>query len=105
MQSIVPIPPHPPTAFIEFMLSLIKVSLIEAVNMSDGMSDAPKDKVAERWKKIEQFLDRHDVIPNANVRQFCGVSAAAANRILAKPAAERKLVKCRKNGHWTYQWM
>ena len=39
------------TAFIEFMLSAIKASLIEVVNMSDGMSDAPKDKAADRWKQ------------------------------------------------------
>jgi hypothetical protein len=29
-------------------LSAIKASLMEAVDMSDGMSDAPKDKAAER---------------------------------------------------------
>ena len=91
------------TAFIEFMLSAIKASLMEAVNMSDGMSDAPKDKAAERWKQIEQFLERHEVIQNADVRQLCGVSAATANRILAKLAAEGKLVRCRESGHWAYR--
>ena len=29
---------------LEFMLSTIKASLIEAINMSDGMSDAELDK-------------------------------------------------------------
>lgn len=91
------------TAFIEFMLSAIKASFMEAVNMSDGMSDAPKDKAAERWKQIKQFLERHEVIQNADVRQLCGVSSATANRILAKLAAEERLVKCRKDGHWVYQ--
>ena len=34
-------------AFIEFMLSAIKASLIEAINASDGMSDAlPVNKAA-----------------------------------------------------------
>ena len=93
------------TAFIEFMLSAIKTSLMEAVNMSDEMSDAPKDKAAERWKQIEQFLGHHDVIQNADVRQLCEVSAATANRILARLAADGKLVKCRKGGHWTYRKM
>lgn len=91
------------TAFIEFMLSAIKASLMEAVSMSDEMSDAPKDKAAERWKQIEQFLERHEVIQNADVRQLCGVSAATANRILAKLVAEGKLVKCRVSGHWAYR--
>ncbi len=91
------------TAFIEFMLSAIKTSLMEAVDMSDGVSDAPKDKAAERWKQVEQFLERHEVIQNADVRQLCGVSAATANRILAKLAAEGKLVKCRESGHWAYR--
>ena len=86
-------------------LSAIKASLMEAVDTSDGMSDAPKDKAAERWKQIEQFLEHHDVIQNADVRQLCEVSAATANRILAKLAAEGKLVKCRKGGHWTYRRM
>ena len=91
------------TAFIEFMLSAIKASLMEAVNMSDEMSDAPKDKAANRWKQIEQFLEHHEVIQNADVRQLCGVSAATANRILARFAAEGRLAKCREDGHWAYR--
>ena len=91
------------TAFIEFMLSAIKASLMEVVYLSDGMSDAPKDKAVERWRQIEQFLESHDVIQNADVRQLCGVSAATANRILAGFVAEGRLVKCRESGHWAYQ--
>ena len=84
-------------------LSAIKASLMEAVNMSDEMSDARKDKAANRWKQIEQFLEHHDVIQNADVRQLCEVSAATANRILSKLAAEGKLMKCREGGHWAYR--
>jgi hypothetical protein len=40
------------------MLSAIKALLMEVVNMSD----APKDRAAERWKQIEQFLEDHNVI-------------------------------------------
>nr|WP_325214543.1 Fic family protein [uncultured Oscillibacter sp.] len=93
------------TAFIEFMLAAIKTSLIELANMGDGMSDAPIDKATERWKQIERFLESHDVIQNADVRQLCGVSAATANRILAGFVAEGKLVKCRQGGHWGYRRM
>ena len=91
------------TAFIEFMLAAIKTSLIESANMSDRMSDAPKDKTSERWKEIERFLESHDVIQNADVRQLCGVSAATANRILAGFVAEGRLAKCREGGHWRYR--
>ena len=93
------------TAFIEFMLAAIKTSLIELTNMSDEMSDAPRDKAAARWKQIERFLESHDVIQNADVRQLCGVSAATANRILAGFVVEGKLVKCRQGGHWGYRRM
>ena len=71
--------------------------------MSDEMRDVPKDKAAERRKQIEQLLERHDAIQNADVRQLCGVSAATADCISAKLAAEGKLVKCHKGGHRTYQ--
>lgn len=91
------------TLFIEFMLSAIKASLIEAISTRDEMSDAPKDKPMLRWKTIEAYLKTHDHIMNAEVRELCGVSAATANRILARLSVEGKLVKCRVNGHWAYR--
>ena len=91
------------TAFIEFMLSAIKVSLIDAINTIDAMSDGTMDKAALRWKQIEKFLQTHNFIMNADVRNLCGVSAATANRILAGFAAEGKLVKYREGGHWAYR--
>ena len=91
------------TVFIEFMLSTIKASLIDAINTSDGMSDEPMDKATLRWKQIEKFLESHEFIMNADVRSLCGVSAATANRVLAAFVAESKLIKCRINGHWAYK--
>lgn len=91
------------TVFIEFMLSAIKASLIDAIRTSDEMSDGPMDKATTRWKQIEKFLETHPYIMNADVRTLCDVSAATANRILAGLAAEDKIVKCRKSGHWAYQ--
>lgn len=91
------------TVFIEFMLSAIKASLMDAVDTSDGVSDALMDKEARRWKLIEEYLVTHVYIMNADVREICGVSAATANRILAGLAAEGKLVKCRIGGHWAYR--
>ena len=91
------------TAFIEFMLSVIKASLIDAIHTSDAMSDRKMDKKALRWQKIEQFLQTHEYIMNADVRELCGVSAATAHRILAGLVNEGKLYKTRANGHWVYQ--
>ena len=91
------------TVFIEFMLSAIKASLIDAINTSDEMSDGQMDKATMRWKQIEKFLETHPYIMNADVRALCGVSAATANRILAGLSTEGKLIQCRKNGHWAYR--
>ena len=90
------------TVFIEFMLSAIKASLIDATHTRDAMSDGKMDKKALRWQKIEQFLQTHEYIMNADVRELCGVSAATANRILSDLAETNKLAKYRKNGHWVY---
>ena len=91
------------TVFIEFMLSAIKASLIDAINASDEMSDGTMDKAAMRWKQIEKFLETHEFIMNADVRNLCGVSAATANRILAGLSTEGNLVRCREGGHWAYR--
>ncbi|WP_033119518.1 Fic family protein [Oscillibacter sp. ER4] len=91
------------TEFIEFMLSSIKASLIDAINASDEMSDGPMDKAAMRWKQIEKFLETHEFIMNADVRNLCGVSAATANRILAGLVTKSKLVKYHISGHWRYK--
>ncbi len=91
------------TVFIEFMLSAIKASLIDALNTSDEMGDGPMDKATLRWKQIEKFLETHPFIMNADVRTLCGVSAATANRILANLVINGNLNKCHKNGYWAYK--
>lgn len=91
------------TVFIEFMLSAIKASLIDAINVSDAMSDGPMDKSTMRWKQIEKFLETHPFIMNADVRSLCSVSSATANRILASFTAGKMLVKYYENGHWAYK--
>lgn len=91
------------TAFIEFMLSAIKASLIEATKMSDDISDEKLDKKTSRLKKIEQFLRTHEYIMNADVRDLCGVSAATANRILAGLTETGALKKYHINGYWKYK--
>ena len=91
------------TVFIEFMLSAIKASLIEAISTSDEISDGQMNKATMRWKQIEKFTETHEFIMNADVRVLCCVSAATANRILSSLAIEGKLVKYRESGHWAYR--
>ena len=91
------------TAFIEFMLSAIKASLIDVTKMSDDMSDEKTDKKTLRLKKIEQFLRTHEYIMNADVRELCGVSAATANRVLAGLTETGVLKKYHINGYWKYK--
>ena len=93
------------TVFIEFMLSAIKATLIEAISTSDEMSDGKMDKATLRWMKIEEYLKTHDYIMNADVRKLCGVSAITANSILAGFMAYKRLVKYRESGHWAYKYL
>ena len=95
------------TVFIEFMLSAIKASITEAMEVSDKMidemSDGKMDKATQRWKKIEAYLKNHDYIMNADVRELCGVSSATANRILATLVENKKLKKYYERGLWSYR--
>ena len=59
------------TVFIEFMLSAIKASLVDAISTSDGPSDESVDKATMRWKQIEEFLKTHPFIMNADIRAIC----------------------------------
>ena len=93
------------TVFIEFMLSAIKASLIDAINASDEMSVGAMDKATMRWEQIEKFLETHPYIMNADVRALFNVSAATANRILATLTTEGKLVKYREGGHWANKYV
>lgn len=85
------------------MLSIIKSSLIEAMKVSDDMSDTLSDvkidKALLRWRKIEKYLKTHDYIMNADIRNLCGVSAATANRILLGLVKEGKLCKYHTDRH------
>ena len=90
------------TVFIEFMLSAIKASLMDAIDASDEMSDGKVDKATLRWKRIQEYLKTHDYIMNADVRELCGVSAATANRILNGLVVDGRVRKQRIGGHWAY---
>lgn len=61
------------------------------------------DKKTLRWQKIEQFLQTHEYIMNADVRELCGVSAATANRILTNLVDMGDLIRIHTGGHWQYR--
>ena len=88
------------TVFIEFMLSAIKEALLDAID--SGVTDTMTTEEL-RWYKIERFLRKNDMITNADVREMFSVSAATANRILAKLTDEGKLEKVRVGRSWGYR--
>lgn len=88
------------TVFIEFMLSAIKEALLDAID--SGVTDTMTTEEL-RWYKIERFLRKNDMITNADVRDMFGVSAATANRILAKFTEVGKLQKIRMGKSWAYK--
>ncbi len=91
------------TTFIVFMLSAIKEALMEAVQTSGAAESMTIDEL--RWYKIDRFLKKNGTITNADVRQLFQVSAATANRILAKIADEGKIQKIRMGRSWGYTVM
>ena len=88
------------TVFIEFMLSAIKEALLDAID-TGAAENLTTDEL--RWYKIERFLRKNEVITNADVREMFGVSAATANRILAKLTDEGKIEKMRVGRTWGYK--
>ncbi len=90
------------TAFVEFMLSVIKTALTEAINISEEINLTGQSKTNARVAVVKNYLETHDFIMNADVRQLCDVSAATANRILADMVERGELTRCRVDGHWAY---
>ena len=89
------------TVFIEFMLSAIHQALVEAVQIGGATEGGTADTM--RWNQIQRFLQSHDVVTNADVRRLASVSAATANRILAKQVEAGRLQKIRVGRSWGYQ--
>lgn len=87
------------TVFIEFMLSAIQEALMEAVKTGSAENMSTEE---QRWYQIEQFLKKNGTISNADVRKMLGVSAATANRILARFVEEGKIQKIRIEKSWGY---
>ena len=91
------------TMLIEFMLASIKASLMDAINMSDAMSNEKLNKNSLHWRKFEQFLRTQEYIMNADVRDPCGVSATTVNRILTNLVEKDNLISIYIGDHWQCQ--
>ena len=87
------------TVFIEFMLSAIKEALMEAVKTGRAENMSAEE---QRWYQIERFLKKNGTISNVDVREMFGVSAATANRILARMTDKGKIQKIRLGKSWGY---
>ncbi|MCI8980663.1 MAG: Fic family protein [Clostridia bacterium] len=87
------------TTFIEFMLSVIKQALQEAV----GVDVETKSKSDMRRSAVSDFLNTHDYIMNSDVQKLLRVSSATATRILTGFMKEGKLKRIRVESHWGYK--
>ena len=87
------------TVFIEFMLSVIKEVLLEAVQTGSTENRSTDE---QRWHQIKYFLEKNGTITNADVRKMLGVSAATANRILAMMTGKGRIKKVRIGRSWGY---
>lgn len=57
-----------------------------------------------RWQKIEAFLQTHEYIMNADMRELCGASAATANRIFAGLVTNGTLIRYQRVVTGYIQW-
>lgn len=91
------------TAFIEFMLGIIKEALQEAIDEQPAEKPSMQSKEELRWEKIADFLRTNSTIQNSDVQIFLDVSSATASRILNALTKEGKLIKVRNGRYWAYK--
>ena len=91
------------TAFIEFMLGIIKEALQEAIDEQPAEKPSMQSKEELRLEKIADFLRTNSTIQNSDVQNFLDVSSATASRILNALTKEGKLIKVRNGRYWAYK--
>lgn len=91
------------TAFIEFILGIIKEALQEAIDEQPAEKPSMQSKEELRWEKIADFLRTNSTIQNSDVQNFLDVSSATASRILNALTKEGKLIKVRNGRYWAYK--
>lgn len=90
------------TAFIEFMLGIIKEALLQVADGS-GVTEEIKDKKVIRENIIFDYLQSHNYICNKDVQLLLGVSSATATRLLTSLATSGKLRRIRAGKQWAYE--
>lgn len=91
------------TKFIVFMLSAIKSSIIDALNVSDEMMDEAITSEEKRWNLARAVLRKNGSIQNTDLCQLLGVSSATANRLLRKWTENGRLIRYRDGRTWAYR--
>lgn len=91
------------TAFIEFMLGIIKEALQEAISEQPAEKPNVQSKEELRWEKIAGFLRTNSTVQNSDVQNLLAVSSATASRILNALTKGGKLVKVRSGRYWAYK--
>lgn len=91
------------TAFITFMLSAIKSSIMEALSTSVDMMDENKSPGEKRWNAVFVYLQKNGSIRNAELCQLHNISPATANRLLRLWTEEGKLERYRDGRTWAYR--
>ncbi len=91
------------TKFIVFMLSAIKSSIMEALNMSDEMIDESTSQSENRWDVVRTYMQKNVSIRNSDICRMLGVSSATANRLLRLWTDEGKLERYRDGRTWAYR--
>ena len=91
------------TAFITFMLSSIKSSIMEALNMSDEMMDENTSPSEKRWDVVRTYILKNGSIRNSDLCRMLGVSSATANRLLRAWMDDGKLERYRGGRTWAYR--
>ena len=95
------------TRFIEFMLSAIQSSLMEAVSMRDETMDEMSGELSlaadSRWNQVKHYLQSHSDIQNAVLCKMFAISPATSNRLLRSWVQGGKLEKFRNGRSWAYR--
>lgn len=91
------------TKFIAFMLSAIKSSITEALNMSDEMIDENSSPAEKRWDVVFAYMQKNVSIRNSDLCRMLGVSSATANRLLRTWMGDGKLERYRDGRTWAYR--
>lgn len=82
------------------MLSAIQASLIDAIEMSDvmsdGMRDGKPDKATLQWNKIRSYLATHGSVIDADARSIGGDSKSFLSKFFweNKLCSEKKFIEC-----------